>query len=96
MLDKVTALEEKYGDQYSPWMDKDGIIHSAKVMIPRVDFPKIKPNLLQALPKPGNFPLHGCSPDPDFYNKRIEGLSQTRFQRLMPFGSKPAFETNLG
>ena len=31
-----------------------------------------------------------------FYNKRIEGLSQTKFQRLMPFGTKPAFETNLG
>ena len=29
MLEKVTALEEKYGDQYSPWKDEDGIIHSA-------------------------------------------------------------------
>ena len=98
MLEKVTALEEKYGDQYSPWKDEDGIIHSAKVMIPKVDFSMVKPSILRALPKPGNFPLHGCSPDPNFYHKCIDTMAGRRpkFDCPMPFGSKAAFETNLG
>ena len=38
LLDKVKVLEEKYADQYSPRMDENGVIHSGKVMIPKVDF----------------------------------------------------------
>ena len=77
-------------------MDEDGIIHSGKVMIPKIDFSKIKPHVLRSLPKPGIYPLHGCSPDPDFYNKCIDGGRRTKFECLLPFGKKPAFDTNLG
>ena len=77
-------------------MDEDGIIHSGKVMIPKIDFSKIRPHVLRSLPKPGIYPLHGCSPDPDFYNKCIDGTRRTKFESLLPFGTKPAFETNLG
>ena len=93
---KVKVLEEKYADQYSPRMDEDGIIHSGKVMIPKIDLSKIKPHVLRSLPKPGIYPLHGCSPDPDFFNKCIDGGQRTKFECLLPFGKKPAFDTNLG
>lgn len=98
MLNKVTALEEKYANQFSPWKDEGGIIHSAKVWTPTLDFSQIKPSLLRTLPKPGNFPLYGCSPDSNFYHKCIDTMTGRRpkFECPMPFGSKAAFETNLG
>ena len=80
-------------------MDENGVIHSAKVMIPKVDFSKVKPHILRNLPKPGIYPLHGCSPDPDFYHKATKSYisgRQPKFNCLLPFGKKPAFDTNLG
>ena len=76
MLEKVKVLEENYADQYSPKMDENGVIHSAKVMIPKVNFSKVKPHILRNLPKPGIYPLHGCSPDPDFYHKATESYDR--------------------
>ena len=101
MLEKVGALEEKYSKKYSPTMDNNGVIHSAKVMVPRIDFSKIKPHLHRNLPKPGYYPLHGCSPDPDFYHKATQSQGyergcQPKFECLTPFGLKAAFDTNLG
>ena len=66
-------------------------------MIPKIDFSKIKPHVLRSLPKPGIYPLRGCSPDPDFYNKGIDtmGGRRTKFECPLPFGKKPAFDTNL-
>ena len=100
MLEKVNALEEKYSESFSPKMGEDGFIHSAKVMIPKIDFSKIKPHLHQKLPKPGLYPVHSCSPDLDFYHKATEynlyDRKQPKFQCPAPFGMKAAFETNLG
>ena len=101
MLEKVKALEEKYAEQYSPRMDENGVLHSAKVMIAKIDFSKVKPHILRNLSKPGIYPLLGCSPDPDFYHKATESMGYERGRRpkfdcLTPFGAKPAFDTNLG
>jgi len=73
MLEKVKALKEKYAEQYSPRMDENSVLNSAKVMIPKVYFFKVKPHILRNLLKPGIDPLHGCSPDPDFYHKATKG-----------------------
>ena len=100
MLEKVNAIEEKYSESFSPKMGGDGFIHSAKVMIPKIDFSKVKPHLHQKLPKPGLFSVQGCSPDSDFYHKATEynlyDRKQPKFQCPAPFGMKAAFETNLG
>ena len=82
-------------------MDDNGVIHSAKVMVPRIDFSKVKPHLHRNLPKPCYYPLHSCSPDPDFYHKATQSMGYERgcrrkFECLIPFGLKAAFDTNLG
>ena len=98
MLNKVTALEGKYANQFSPWKDEGGVTHSAKVWTPTLDFSQIKPGLLRTLPKPDKFPLYGCSPESDFYHKCIDTIHGRRpkFECEMPFGSTAAFQTNLG
>ena len=44
MLDNIAKLEEKYGTK-SKSVCVDGVIFSAEVTIPMVDFSKVKPNL---------------------------------------------------
>ena len=88
MLVNIAKLEERYSAKYKP-VDDDGIIFSAKVAIPKVDFSKVKPHLHQKLPKPSTCPVYGCSEDPDFYNK-------SSFLSSSPFGYLPGFETNRG
>ena len=101
MLAKVNALEARYSDSFTPKMGDDGITHSGKVMIPKIDFSKVKPHLHRNLPKPGLYSVHSCSQDPDFYHKATEYTNYDRgrwpkFQCTSPFGLKAAFETNLG
>ena len=68
MLEVIEKLETKYGAKYKP-VEECGIIYSAEVAIPKVDFSKVKPHLHKKLPKPGLFPVQSCSQDPDFYLK---------------------------
>ena len=90
------ALEAKYSEIYTPTMDNNGVIHLAKVMFPRIDFSKVKPHLHRNLPKPDYYPLHGCSPDPDFYHKATQSMGyergcQPKFECHFPSGLKAAF-----
>ena len=103
MLEKVNALEDKYSETFSPKMGVDGFIHSAKVVIPKIDFSKVKPHLQRNLPKPEAFPVQGCSPDSNFYEEHnhsqpyYEGrYEKAKFDLASPFGTKAGFETNLG
>lgn len=100
VLDKVEALEVRYSEKYQPRMDEEGIIHSSSVLVPRIDFQKVKPHLQRNLPKPEAFPVHGCSPDSNFYEDAHilhEGrYEKAKFDLASPFGTKAGFETNLG
>ena len=100
VLDKVEALEVRYSEKYQPRMDEEGIIHSGSVLVPRIDFQKVKPHLQRNLPKPEAFPVHGCSPDSNFYEDAHilhEGrYEKAKFNLASPFGTKAGFETNHG
>ena len=65
-MSTVDKIQAKFLAQYSPRKEGD-VIHSADVVIPRVDFSKVKPHLHKNLPKPNLFAVHSCSPDPAFY-----------------------------
>jgi len=68
MLATIEKLEVKYDAKYKP-VAEDGVIYSAEVAIPKVDFAQVKPHLHRKLPKPALFPVQSCSNDPDFYMK---------------------------
>ena len=107
MLVNIARLEERYSAKYKP-VEDDGIIYSAEVPIPRVDFSKVKPHLHRNLPKPTDHPVHSCSQDPKFYAECFRSDSHNiyyacgstpckpKFDTTFPFGSLPGFETNLG
>ena len=58
----------KYDAKYKP-VAEDGVIYSAQVAIPRIDFQQVKPHLHRKLPKPDRLPIQACSIDPDLYAK---------------------------
>ena len=68
MVDVVMKLETKYGAKYKP-IEEGGVIYSAQVAIPRIDFQQVKPHLHRKLPKPDRLPIQACSLDPDLYTK---------------------------
>ena len=109
MVDKIEKLEAKYNAKYKP-IDEGGVIHSAQVAIPMVDFQTVKPHLHRKLPKPESVPVQACSIDPTFYtsctecvNTRSKGFQPERhpgsappFELSFPFGASPGFVTSLG
>ena len=66
MVDAINKLEVKYGAKYKP-MEEVGVIHSAQVAVPLVNFSKVNPHLLRKLPKPESVPVQACSIDPTLY-----------------------------
>jgi len=68
MVDVIARLEDKYGAKYKP-VEEGGVIHSAQVAIPRIDFHQVKPHLHRKLPKPDLLPVQACSIDPALYIK---------------------------
>ena len=68
MVVEIERLEAKYGAKYKS-VEEGGVLHSARVAIPRVDFSKVKPHLHRNLPKPDILPIQACSLDPAIYNK---------------------------
>ena len=66
MVNTLNALEDKYTPHPLPYQGSEGVLHSADVYPPKVDFQSMgfSPRFL---PKPEQFPLHGCSPDQEFY-----------------------------
>ena len=68
MVVEIERLEAKYGAKNKS-VEEGGVLHSAQVAIPRVDFSKVKPHLHRKLPKPQSVPVQACSNDPALYNK---------------------------
>ena len=111
MVDEIARLEAKYGAKYKS-VEEGGVLHSAQVAIPRVDFSKVKPHLHRKLPKPESIPVQACSIDPNFYtsctdcvNARSRGGQYPEhgyracappFEQSSPFGALPGFVTSLG
>ena len=84
MLDSIDELADQYTPRPLPYEDPPGILHSADVHPPHVDFTALGFNS-RRLPTPELRPIHGCSPSPD--------LSQSE---SFPFGALPGLLTNGG
>ena len=111
MVVAINKLKAKYGAKYKP-IEEDGVIHSAQVAVPRIDFSQVKPHLHRKLPKPDSVPVQACSIDPNFYtscticaNARIKGFQHPEhnyracsppFEQPLPFGALPGFVTSQG
>ena len=71
---------------------------------PRVDWTKVNTRNLANLPKPQRYAVHGCEPDPNFYEKKsVNYGSGTNYLRSdyegampYPYGSLPGFRTQAG
>ena len=68
MLVTINTLEKKYDAKYKP-VTEGGVIYSAQVAVPRIDFHQVKPHLHRKLPKPDLLPVQACSIDPALYTK---------------------------
>ena len=87
----VDAIQAKYLERYQP-NEAEGIIHSAEVAVPFIDFSKVKPHLHRKLPQPARCSVQGCHQDPatdDPVKKRCKCCHA-------PFGCLPGFYTSLG
>lgn len=74
----------------NPAEDNDDKCYAAPVIrYPTIDFAKCNIRSIANVPKPGHFPVLGCSPDPNFY-------SAGKFNYSYPFGGKYGYKTNLG
>ena len=105
----LNKLEVKYGAKFKP-SEEDGVIHSAQVAIPMVNFGKVNPHLLRKLPKPESVPVQACSISPTLYTScticasaRSQGFQPERhpgcapsFEKPLPFGALPGFVTSQG
>ena len=71
---------------------------------PRVDWTKVNQRMLANLPKPERFPVHGCTQDATFFERRKVTVAHddVRFRSpyeeaiLCPYGSLPGFLTQDG
>ena len=111
MVVEIERLEAKYGAKNKS-VEEGGVLHSAQVAIPRVDFSKVKPHLHRKLPKPESVPVQACSIDPSTYTScticvksRSRGFLNPEhgyracappFELSNPFGALPGFVTSLG
>ena len=111
MLMTIEKLEQKYDTKYKP-LEEGGVIFSAEVAIPKVDFSKVKPHLHRKLPKPKAVPVQACSIDPTLYtscticaNARSQGIQHPERHSAcappfelapFPFGALPGFVTSQG
>jgi len=86
-------------------------IYSPTLRKPNVNWSKLNPFQHKNLPKPSMFPVHGCSDDPEFYEKLLEFRDGSGHYRKTlkwnplkieelnngnPFGRNFGFETNMG
>ena len=102
MVVAINKLEAKYSAKYKP-IEEGGVVHSAQVAIPRIDFSKVKPHLHKKLPQPSKIRVQGCSPDPDTYQHHLEcprcswRKGESSFDVCeSPFGYLPGFVTSSG
>ena len=82
----INDLEAKYTPHLLPYEDPPGVLHSADVHPPHVDFTALGFNS-RRLPIPELHPKHGCIPNPDWH--QLAGDS-------FPFGALPGLLTNGG
>ena len=88
LVNVIDNLEAKYTPHPLPYEDPPGVIHSADVHPPYVDFLRLGFNS-RRLPTPELHPIHGCSPTSSHQ-------SCVCHPEPVSFGALPGFLTNNG
>ena len=77
--------------------------HKVKVINPTIDWSRVNKRFLDNLPKEREFPIHGCSEDPKFYEESEMTMSCGRMKIASkhshdpyPFGSDFGYMTQFG
>ena len=87
------------------WLNYNEILSPAtkpqpKLRSPMVDFTKVNRRIIDNLPKPELYPIHGVSQDPDFYQMTEDRVTkrgiQAKHNGHWPFGSFYGYMTQLG
>ena len=72
----------------------------AAIEYPTIDLHSVNSRFIENVPKPSLFPVHGVSPDPDFYHKWYDSNEPykkiQKFRQPYPFGAEYGYETNVG
>ena len=90
LVNVINNLEAKYTPHPLPYEDPPGVIHSADVHPPYVDFLALGFNS-RRLPTPELHPIHGCSP-----NSSHQLQSCVCHPESVSFGALPGLLTNGG
>ena len=65
-----------------------------------IDLQNVNARFIENIPKPTYFPIHGVSPDPDFYHKWYPSAEpykrDLKFLKPNPFGGAYGYQTNIG
>ena len=91
MATVVDTIQATYMAKYQP-KQGDGMVHSAEVAVPFIDFSKVKPHLHRKLPQPSRCSVQGCHPDPASDEPDAKRCKCCH----APFGCLPGFYTSLG
>ena len=101
-------------DLFTLWMNFDLLTSDLKdpqddvkcsppvIRYPTIDITKCNIRSIANVPTPQKHPIHGCSDDPNFYNKIVRGEGDEshkqfiKFNRHGPFGVAYGYRTNLG
>ena len=68
---------------------------AAEVEYPQVDFNHLNSHFIKNIPKPQSYPIHGCSQEPEFYD-RSNFQKRPTFYNSFPFGADQGYDTNVG
>ena len=87
-------------------LKQDDIVRDPPDPRPVVKWSNVSKFKIRDIPEPKNYPVHGCSPDPKFYENKIsDGIKRGseftkgvayREQYPTPFGSMPGYLTDMG
>jgi len=100
-----SPLQEQEDVTRSP-LKQDDIVRDPPDPRPVVKWSNVSKFKIRDIPEPKNYPVHGCSPDPKFYENKIsDGIKRGseftkgvayREQYPTPFGSMPGYLTDMG
>ena len=98
LLSVWTNAEDVFDDDKP--RDNDDQYVPPVIQYPSIDLHSVNTRFIDNIPKPSLFPVHGVSPDPDFYHKwydsNVPYKKIQKFLQMYPFGAEYGYETNVG
>ena len=98
LLSVWTNAEDVFDDDKP--RDNDDQYVPPVIQYPSIDLHSVNTRFIDNIPKPSLFPVHGVSPDPDFYHKWYPSNEPykkiQKFREPYPFGAEYGYDTNVG